>query len=222
MSNYRDPHDGANTYMKIKTIAEDLRGLAVKMKGYNIYMSGSSGTGKTTYARTNIENDIVFVPCYTGNYEDFDSKAMLVNTGNQNNNVIGNTKIMTDNVKDLLMNSFPDSFSQDDKTYTTLSKNFDTNGERYGLVKFSRDLDPFEAGELRVNEMPYAIRLSKLMEVISNPINNGGYEVEWDESIKLSPYWLYSFVLMNKLKKEKNDVIGYDITTPPLDNVAIP
>ncbi len=30
-------------------------GLAVKMKGYNIYMSGSSGTGKTTYARTSIE-----------------------------------------------------------------------------------------------------------------------------------------------------------------------
>ena len=31
MANYRDPHDSANTYMKIKTIAEDLRGLAVKM-----------------------------------------------------------------------------------------------------------------------------------------------------------------------------------------------
>ena len=31
LGNYRDPHDSANTYMKIKTIAEDLRGLAVKM-----------------------------------------------------------------------------------------------------------------------------------------------------------------------------------------------
>ena len=31
LSNYRNPNDASNTYMKIKTIAEDLRGLAVKM-----------------------------------------------------------------------------------------------------------------------------------------------------------------------------------------------
>ena len=31
LSNYRNPNDISNTYMKIKTIAEDLRGLAVKM-----------------------------------------------------------------------------------------------------------------------------------------------------------------------------------------------
>ena len=30
-------------------------GLAVKMKGYNIYMAGPSGTGKTTYARNSTE-----------------------------------------------------------------------------------------------------------------------------------------------------------------------
>ena len=30
-------------------------GLEVKMKGYNIYMSGPSGTGKTTYARRSTE-----------------------------------------------------------------------------------------------------------------------------------------------------------------------
>ena len=30
-------------------------GLAVKMKGYNIYMSGPSGTGKTTYALSSTE-----------------------------------------------------------------------------------------------------------------------------------------------------------------------
>ena len=31
-------------------------GLAVKMKGYNIYMAGPSGTGKTTYARNISQN----------------------------------------------------------------------------------------------------------------------------------------------------------------------
>jgi len=49
-------------------------GLAVKMKGYNIYMSGSSGTGKTTYARTNIEKLAATEPvpddwCYVYNFD---------------------------------------------------------------------------------------------------------------------------------------------------------
>lgn len=49
-------------------------GLAIKMKGYNIYMSGSSGTGKTTYARTNIERLAATEPvpddwCYVYNFD---------------------------------------------------------------------------------------------------------------------------------------------------------
>lgn len=49
-------------------------GLAVKMKGYNIYMSGASGTGKTTYAKVNIEKlaDKEPVPkdwCYVYNFD---------------------------------------------------------------------------------------------------------------------------------------------------------
>lgn len=49
-------------------------GLAVKMKGYNIYMSGSSGTGKTTYARTSIEKLAATEPvpddwCYVYNFD---------------------------------------------------------------------------------------------------------------------------------------------------------
>ena len=49
-------------------------GLAVKMKGYNIYMSGSSGTGKTTYAKTSIEKLAATEPvpddwCYVYNFD---------------------------------------------------------------------------------------------------------------------------------------------------------
>ncbi|MBQ9936180.1 MAG: AAA family ATPase [Lachnospiraceae bacterium] len=49
-------------------------GLAVKMKGYNIYMSGSSGTGKTSYARANIEKLATKEPvpddwCYVHNFD---------------------------------------------------------------------------------------------------------------------------------------------------------
>lgn len=50
-------------------------GLMVKMKGYNIYMAGQSGTGKTTYARAKTEEIAITesVPddwCYVYNFND--------------------------------------------------------------------------------------------------------------------------------------------------------
>ncbi len=50
-------------------------GLAVKMKGYNIYMAGPSGTGKTTYARSSTERlaETEEVPsdwCYVYNFQN--------------------------------------------------------------------------------------------------------------------------------------------------------
>lgn len=50
-------------------------GLEVKMKGYNIYMSGPSGTGKTTYARNSAEKKAKTEPvpsdwCYVYNFQN--------------------------------------------------------------------------------------------------------------------------------------------------------
>lgn len=50
-------------------------GLAVKMKGYNIYMSGPAGTGKTTYARRSTEKRAALEPvpmdwCYVYNFQN--------------------------------------------------------------------------------------------------------------------------------------------------------
>ena len=50
-------------------------GLAVKMKGYNIYMAGPSGTGKTTYARYSTEKIAAMESapqdwCYVYNFQD--------------------------------------------------------------------------------------------------------------------------------------------------------
>lgn len=50
-------------------------GLAVKMKGYNIYMSGPSGTGKTTHAKKSALKRASTEPvpqdwCYVHNFED--------------------------------------------------------------------------------------------------------------------------------------------------------
>ena len=50
-------------------------GLAVKMKGYNIYMCGPSGTGKTTYALSSTQKLAATEPvpmdwCYVYNFEN--------------------------------------------------------------------------------------------------------------------------------------------------------
>lgn len=151
---------------------------------------------------TDIEKDIVFVPCYTGLYEDFDSKHMLVSTFNQNYD-----SYITDDTKLKLQKSFPDTYTEDNETYTTIGKTFSsTDGYKYGLVTFSRDLDPWEAGDLRINELPVAVRLSKLMNVISQPENNGGYNVVWDDDIKNSSHWLYSWVMLGKMKQDKDEL----------------
>ena len=164
---------------------------------------------------TYIDRDVVFVPCYTGLYDDFDSKSMLVATTLQKEVALPGGSTISDNMRTLLTQSFPDSMTQDGKTYNALNRDLEHIGnETYGLVKFSRDLDPFEAGEMRINEAPIAIRLSKLMEVISNPINNGGYTVEWDSIIKSSPYWLYSWVMMDKLTTDKQETKAYNLELP--------
>lgn len=154
---------------------------------------------------TEIEKDIVFVPCYTGLYEDFDSKHMLVSTFNQN--YYSSTPYITNDTKLKLQKSFPDTYTEDNETYTTIGKTFSSSdGYKYGLVTFSRDLDPWEAGDLRINELPVAVRLSKLMNVISQPENNGGYDVIWDDDIKNSNHWLYSWVMLGKLKQDSDEL----------------
>lgn len=155
---------------------------------------------------TDIDKDVTLVPCYTGLYEDFDSKHMLVSTFNQHYNP--GYSIMPTETKDSLLRAFPDSYTDYSDSsvgteYTTLGNTFSsTDAYRYGLVTFSRDIDPWEAGDLRVNELPVAVRLSKLMTVISDPSNNGGYNVIWDEDIKQSYHWLYGWVMMGKLNQE--------------------
>ena len=156
---------------------------------------GATGT-------TDVYKDVVFVPCYTGLYENFDSKHMIVSTFNQNYNP--GAAYLPQGTIDKLRAAFPDSYTEDGKAYTTLDKEFSPSGAyRYGLATFSRDVDAWEAGDLRVSELPVAIRLAKLMTVISQPQNNGGYEVEWDDEITNSWHWLYGWVMLGKVKQDK-------------------
>lgn len=156
---------------------------------------------------TGVDKDITFVPCYTGLYDDFDSKSMLVSTYNQE------SAYVPEDVKTKLQKTFPDSKTEGGVTYTALDNHLSTNSQhRYGVVSFSRDIDPSEAGDLRVGELPAAVRLSKLMTVISNPDNNGGYDVEWDSSITSSYHWRYGWVLLGNVGKTKREVDNISMT----------
>lgn len=170
---------------------------------------------------TDFDKDVVFVPCYSGLYEDFDSKHMLVSTFNQNYNT--SPAVMTSAVKTKLSKVFPDAVDENgtpvgssdpSAKYFTIGRTLShTDSYRYGLVTFSRDLDPYEAGDLRVNELPVAIRLSKLMTAISNPANNGGYTVSWDTEITSSAYWIYSWILLGKIKQSFDTYMNLQIQT---------
>lgn len=155
---------------------------------------------------TDIEKDVIFVPCYCGLYENFDSKHMLVSTFNQNYNTL--PALISTEKKNTLMLSFPDSITDSDgSTYYTIGSTFSqSDAYRYGIATFSRDLEPSEAGDLRVNELPLAIRLSKLLYAVSQPVNNGGYTVVWDSSITDSNYWKYGWVMLGKIKQDRENL----------------
>lgn len=147
---------------------------------------------------TYITNDVTIIPVLNGKYKDFKSDTMLINTkGFQAPYLVGD-----DCVADLT-NFYPTSISADGQTFQTVDDpNTDSS---WGLVKFQRDLEPFEARDIRVSQMPIGLKLSKLMNVISNPYNNGGYTVVWDQDIKDSPYWKYSWLMLGKPDYEKQE-----------------
>lgn len=162
---------------------------------------------------TGVDKDITFVPCYTGLYDDFDSKSMLVSTYNHTTDNASVIAKLPAAIRKRLRDAFPDSKTEGGVTYTALDKHLSTDSQhRYGVVSFSRDIDPSEAGDLRVGELPAAVRLSKLMTVISNPDNNGGYDVEWDSSITSSYHWRYGWVLLGNVGKTKREVDNISMT----------
>ena len=166
---------------------------------------------------TDIDKDIVFVPCYTGLYDNFDSKHILVSTFNQS---YAGAPLST-TTRQELNEVFPQSMTDGDTTYTTMSRTFDQYGYTYGLASFSRDLDPTEAGDLRVNELPVAIRLSKLLWAITRPENCGGYEVEWSDSILNSYNFIYGWLLLGKLDNKTESLSAETVASYTIGDVEI-
>ena len=132
-------------------------------------------------------SDVMFLPMYYGYNNDFISNKILVNNYQRNNSGDTGTTISSN------WNSFlPVQYQEDTDVYGLYEQ--DTVNS-YGLLETPRDLDPTEARDFRVTNMPMAIRVSKLMNRIADPDNNGGYTVVWDSKIKDSYWWKYGFIL---------------------------
>ena len=110
---------------------------------------------------------INFVPCYNGLPDDFDSDKVLINTHSATGLSVRYTN--SDGVQ---YGTFPTSITNDGTAYTPY------NGYVYGEMR--RECNEWEMRDLRSYLQRPALSVKGLFTAISNPINNGGYNVVLD------------------------------------------
>jgi hypothetical protein len=110
---------------------------------------------------------INFAPAYNGLPDDFDSDKILINT----HSATGLSVRYTDN-NGVHYGTFPTSVSDGESSYTPY------NGYVYGEMR--RELNEWEMRDLRSYLQRPVLSVKGLFTAISNPINNGGYNVVLD------------------------------------------
>lgn len=165
--------------------------------------------------QTQISDDVVFIPAYCGLNDNFNSKKMLVNC--YNGNYISLSGLTYENLQKF-QSTFPINKTIDGVEYKAIGSDYMNSGDRYyGIVELPRDIDPWEANELRSTEMPIAIRVSKLIETMCNS-DNTNVDVIIDDDIKNSPYYKYGWVLLGKLSYDEY----FNNINPYVTNLSIP
>ena len=128
---------------------------------------------------------LTFAPSYNGLPENFDSDKVLINT--YNNSYWKGT------------------------TSTTVDKVSYTPYNNYVLANLPRKYTEWEILDLRSYLQRPAIKMSKIIEACSKPVNNGGYNVELDTDFfnDDNPYYKDAWValpLLSNQEKEKNNI----------------
>ena len=122
---------------------------------------------------------ITAAPVYHGYGEDMDCKKMLV---------------------------YYDSLTAEEKQMIPLPSNYNIYEKADGwfILENTREMDEFEARDLKsFNQCP-AVKCSFLLDSISREENNGGYKVVWDDELKNSPYYQDTWVIMPKIDFGEN------------------
>lgn len=141
------------------------------------------------------ENWIVAAPTYNGLNDDFDNDVVLVNMGDSDIAFQGN--LSRDAITKNGARIYPYVDFDGDPLYA------DTNG--WIKVTAPRELVEWEIGDLRSSQQRPAIKSELIFRAISNPENNGGYEVIWDKAITDSPYYKDTYIIRDRLDFDESD-----------------
>lgn len=160
-----------------------------------------SGTGATKWKYIN------FAPAYNGYPKDFDADKVLINTQNSkvpltyNNN--GTTGTST---------GFPTSVQQGDNTYRAYNN--------YAIGELPKEMTEWEMRDLRSYLQRPVMSMKGFIQAISNPINNGNYNVVLDSSFfnDDNPYYSKAWVTLPQLKKAETET-GQSAKTEVADNI---
>lgn len=122
---------------------------------------------------------INFADTYDGLPSDFSSDKMLINTSGYTGD-----KVVS-------------AVTSGSSAYTTY------NG--YVMAELKREYTSQEVREFRSWQMRPVLHVQHVLEAISRPENNGGWEVEWDRDFAKydNPYWADSWVTLPKLSEIK-------------------
>lgn len=149
-----------------------------------------SGTGATKWKYIN------FAPAYNGYPKDFDADKVLINTQgskvpmNFNNNGITGSSI-----------GFPASITQGEGSGTSTYRTYNN----YAMGELPKEMTEWEMRDLRSYLQRPVLSMKGFIEAISNPINNGGYDVELDTSFfnDNNPYYAKAWFTLPMLKKDE-------------------
>ena len=169
--------------------------------GYDLDFTINKDTLRVAWANllnptSDIDNKwkvINFAPCYNGISDQLDTDKVLINTS-------GFTAPMRkwEDNKWVDINGFPTSYN--DEYYTV-------NG--YGSAELPSQLNEWQVRDIRSYLQRPVISLMSIISACTNPVNNGGYEVELDDTFFTveNPYWRYGWITLPML----ND-LGGEIT----------
>lgn len=159
------------------------------------------GTGATKWQYIN------FAPAYNGYPQEFDADKVLINTQNStvpleyNNN--GERKTST---------GFPTVIPQNDSTYRAYNN--------YAIGQMPKEMTEWEMRDLRSYLQRPVMSMKGFINAISNPVNNGGYEVDLDPNFfnANNPYYEKAWVTLPQLKKDETET-GQSAKTQADNNV---
>lgn len=155
-----------------------------------------------------IENLVTAVPTYSGYYDDFSSDKVML-------------------CYDSLPQEYSDYFQFGSSAggWTPYSNQSLANAQ-YVMCEATRELDEWEAKDLRSIYQRYAFRTSIVLDALSKPYNNGGWNIIWDDEIKNSAYYKKSWIMMDRFdfdadySKSSSDVIK--LTYEPIVKTNMP